>query len=296
MTNDFDDLASAYLDGQLDEADAARVERDPELQAEVDALRAVTEAMAADVAPVDDTVKERHLATALDAFTGQNRTGGAVVTDLDRRRLERDRRVREVERRERSSTGPSGLPRWLGVAAALLVVVGGIGFLSRIQDGSDDSADVETATPTFESAATADEAEAEAATEEPSAAAADRSSTAQLAPQESAADEAGGDVASAEGAERDEWAAADDEIVESARLSFDEIPDDAALRALLDGELLDPSLSSCAETYSESEGRPVVWFVPVRIGGRPGELLFVDQIDGGELVPVILDPSCRPFA
>ena len=45
MTDDFDELASAYLDGQVSDSEADRVEADPDLQARVSELAALSDAV-----------------------------------------------------------------------------------------------------------------------------------------------------------------------------------------------------------------------------------------------------------
>lgn len=84
MTDHHDDLASAYLDGQLSPDEAARVESDPQLMAEVDALAGVVEGLQTEEAPVSSGTRERHLAAALAIF---DRAGaddaGVDPADLD---------------------------------------------------------------------------------------------------------------------------------------------------------------------------------------------------------------------
>ena len=68
MSDHHDDLASAYLDGQLSPEESARVESDPQLMAEVDALAGVVERLQSEEAPVDAGTRQRHLTAALAAF------------------------------------------------------------------------------------------------------------------------------------------------------------------------------------------------------------------------------------
>lgn len=67
MNNDLTFLASAYLDGDVTQAERAQVEGDAELLAEVERLRQVRAVLGDhDDAPI--SVRERHLAAALDAW------------------------------------------------------------------------------------------------------------------------------------------------------------------------------------------------------------------------------------
>ena len=146
MTDDPTSLASAYLDGDLDAADRARVESTPELLVEVDRLRQVR-AVLADLPEASISARERHLAKAFDAWERlpeQERTGalrdgtpsgvdaaavaGAAAVSTPARTS------RRAGRRGRNSSV------WLGAAAAGLVIVlaGGLVLRSANTDSNDD--------------------------------------------------------------------------------------------------------------------------------------------------------------
>jgi len=174
MTDHHDELASAYLDGQVSPEEAARVEGDPRLMAEVEALAGVVERLQTEEAPVEPGARQRHLSAALAAFDEVKvDDGGAAPTNVIRFGAAADRpgpgdpptqvypRAEDVARRAaRVASAPAvqdqlgarrsqarrrpGLPNWLSAAAALLIVAGGIGWFMSRQDGSDD-----TATATF---------------------------------------------------------------------------------------------------------------------------------------------------
>lgn len=65
--HDLDDIASAHLDGATSAEEAARVAADPALQARVEELRAVRDALA-EVPPVAPEAREAAVAAALAAF------------------------------------------------------------------------------------------------------------------------------------------------------------------------------------------------------------------------------------
>lgn len=67
MNDDLINLASAYLDGDTTATERAQIETDPELLAQVDRLRQVR-AVLSDVEAAPISVRERHLAGALEAW------------------------------------------------------------------------------------------------------------------------------------------------------------------------------------------------------------------------------------
>ncbi len=333
MTNEFDDLASAYLDGQLTEIEAARVESDPELLAQVAELRTVAEALDAEVSPVDETLKRRQLSAAMAAFDQLDlqagsadadadaaASGGSVV-DLSERRAEATAARAEAVR----PTGRAGLPNWLGVAAALLLVVGGIGFVAQVAGtGGDDAAsdvvetagaEADTAERTEGEAFELDEAmeddeeameeDADAASSGLAAAPADGDDAEASEEADDGADESADD-ATEESAPPSTVPAQTSssspttggglfppESVEDARVFFGEIPDAEAVASLSQGELLAPSLSQCASDGSLDDGREVIGFIPVAVDEINGEVLFVEL--GPEPVAVVLTDGCTPF-
>lgn len=155
MTGPTDDpttLASAYLDSEATPDERARVESDADLLAEVEHLRRVR-ALVADVDPAPISVRERHLAGALDAF--------------DRLAADRPVDATPVERiaapASFSSRRTGGASRWLlGAAASLVVVAAGAAVFRAVDDdGGDDLADTaEIAESGGDDAAVADPADA----------------------------------------------------------------------------------------------------------------------------------------
>ena len=340
MTNDFDDLASAYIDGQLTENETARVEGDPELQARVDELRSVSEALNVDVSPVDETLKRRQLNAAMAAFdqletesTGpatevaKDNEAGAVA-DLGQRRADKEAAKGPTS----TGRGRAGLPSWLGVAAGLLLLVGGIGFLSQVTGGSDDETAAFDTADSSESAGEAAEEESLDVAESPLAtgggdeAMEDDAAASAMVEDEEAADDASADEDADEGsvdtstddaeeASEDEGEDGDDragengegppttsspagglfpsESVEEARVLFGEIPDDAAVASLARGDLLAPSLSLCATEGELADGRPIVGFIPIAVDDLNGEVLFVEVEP--EPSAVVLTEACSPF-
>ena len=67
MNDDLINLASAYLDGDTTATERAQVENDPELLAQVDRLRQLR-AVLSDIEAAPISVRERHLAGALEAW------------------------------------------------------------------------------------------------------------------------------------------------------------------------------------------------------------------------------------
>jgi hypothetical protein len=147
MNDDLTLLASAYLDGDVDDVERARVEADPELLAEVERLRSV-QMLLGDTEPSPISTREELLANALDAWdrlpeserfrdatpVGAVRdpaaAGAATITAptslADRRRVNSNRRM-------------------LAAAAAITIVLGG-GIAAQVLVGGsgddDDSATV----------------------------------------------------------------------------------------------------------------------------------------------------------
>ena len=330
MTNDLDDLASAYIDGQATDAETARIEADPELMARVGELRAIADGVARPVAPVDEMLKRRQLSAALAAFDSVGRaaseagSGAAVLSATARSEADRPAPVEDLtQRRAARAKGRNGMPLWLGVAAALLVVAGGIGFVSQLSTGSDDetsSADValdeaeageDTATDAARSAVPAEEADTSAQASTTAAVAAAELADDAASDQAEAADGeslASGDAANEpSGAGDDEGSGStgglfpDSAVLDEARQFYSAVPDDAELSMLQTGLVLDPSLSRCATDGVLDDGRKVTGFVPISIEGPKnggaadtidGEVFFVDGDSGA---PVLVDAACLPL-
>src|SRR6056297_3272604 len=141
------ELASGYLDDELTADDRALVEHDDALLAEVDRIRQVR-ALLGDVEPPLISVREEHLAAALDAWDRLPEAERAGTgRDGTPRRLSRDSTPaagavaagaasittpRRADRRRSWSTA------WMGAAAAAMLVVAGAAVVIQGTGGSDD--------------------------------------------------------------------------------------------------------------------------------------------------------------
>jgi hypothetical protein len=129
MTNDDDrtELASALLDGTLPDAAAAVARRDPAVMARLAQLEQARERVR-DMPPPPIEGRDAMLAAALDAFdSAPPASPVSPVSDLQARRRARG------ERR--------AAPRWLGAAAAVALVLAGVGALALLGQGSSDRED-----------------------------------------------------------------------------------------------------------------------------------------------------------
>lgn len=141
---EFDELASAYLDNELDETSAARVENDADLLARVDELANVRDKVSATPA-ASPAIRAEHLATALAAFD-QIHTAAPPVDQVDSPAAVTslaDRRSRRRLRTNRSDQSRNGMPGWLSAAAASVAVLGGVAVYSSQQQGTTDEMNAE---------------------------------------------------------------------------------------------------------------------------------------------------------
>lgn len=118
-----DELASALLDGTLPAAEADAARRDPAVVGRAAELAAVR-ARLRDVPPLPEEASEDALAAALGAYDD------AAVTSLAARR----------------ARGRRGAPRWLGAAAALVLVAAGIAGLAAVARSGGGARSSQTAT------------------------------------------------------------------------------------------------------------------------------------------------------
>lgn len=327
MTNDFDELISAYIDGVTTPEETARVDADPELRAAADRLRALAGEVGRVPMPPPE-VRSAHLSAALDAFdalggstdvlddaapevdgfTGDadpgDTTGGGSgdgVVSLDRHR---------VERREAPPAGrPGGIPSWLGAAAAAVVVVGGLGlaFQQLGSSGGDDSFDA--AIESADESAEDGDARATGAAAESAELDADDSAedTMEAEESEAMADEEASDEAF-DATEEDSASSAPSSTttqgaltttpglfpqeVEERRVDLDGPPTPEVQQALLaENEPLSAALSVCGERFDLGE---VVGFVPLTVAGAPAELLIYIDAAGAEAL-IAVDGTCLPF-
>jgi hypothetical protein len=115
---DDDVVVSAYLDGEATPDERARVEADPALLSRVDELQRLA-ARVAVVAPAADRTREAHLARAREVFAaGADRGPTDAVTPVVDLAAARHRRRTAL----------------LGVAAAILVILLGVGVITQLGD------------------------------------------------------------------------------------------------------------------------------------------------------------------
>ena len=141
------ELASGYLDGELTADERAMVEHDATLLAEVDRIHQVR-AVLGDVEPPPISLREEHLAAALDAWDRlpeSERTGAG--RDGTPRRLSRDSTpadgavaagVASITTPRRGDRRRSWSTAWMGAAAAAMLVVAGAAVVIQGTGGSDD--------------------------------------------------------------------------------------------------------------------------------------------------------------
>lgn len=142
MNDDPTLLASAYLDGDVDETERARVEADPALLAEVERLRHVR-MLLGDTEPSSISTREALLANALDVWDRlptaeriRDATPGALVRDPAAATIQAPT---SLGARRRAGTNR----RLLAAAAAIVVVLGG-GIAAQVFVGGDGGDDSET--------------------------------------------------------------------------------------------------------------------------------------------------------
>jgi hypothetical protein len=147
---DPDDLASALLDGLLDADEAEEARRDPAVVARVAALAAARDALATPPPPPDAAGRERAISAAMSAFDAETSAADDDATATDASPSAPPRTFEPatpLPRRASARAGGRGhgrraapsehWARWLGVAAAVVLVVAGVSLLAR-GDGSGD--------------------------------------------------------------------------------------------------------------------------------------------------------------
>ena len=138
-------LASAYLDDELRADERARLEADEGLMVQVARLRGVR-ALLGDVEPAAISVREQHLATALDAWDrlpAGERSGDATPHSIGRNGADVDGAgaaaaasiATPSTRRARARRPVSTV--WMGVAAAAMLVVAGGAVVWQSMDDDD---------------------------------------------------------------------------------------------------------------------------------------------------------------
>ena len=144
-------LASAYLDGEATADERARVEASDELLDEVESLRQVRAVLGATTEPPPISVREAHLAAALDVWdrmSDMERSGdvtpGSGIDAAAAAAISTPRSTSLGARRDRRAAGNAS--KWLLGTAAGLIVLAGAGIVVRdVMTGSDDESATDAA-------------------------------------------------------------------------------------------------------------------------------------------------------
>ena len=244
-------LASAYLDGEVTADERTQVESNPELLAEVERLRQVRAVLGATTEPPAISVREAHLAAALDVWdrmpetermgeitpsAGMDAAAAAAISTPAPTSIN--------GRRERRSGG--GSTKWLlGAAAGLAVIAGaGVVFQGLSSDDDNDSFDA---------------AEAEAPAEEPA-------SEAEIVAEMAVDDFTGQQAESAPAPVNADDVAAEDERIEA------EPADEPAEAAMEEEAMEEEAMEEPAEEAMEEEA-------PVEETSNPGEDASAPEFD-----------------
>ena len=140
-----DELVSAVLDGEATPEERARVEADPVLSARLEEFAAVRDRIAEPVPTWSGADRERAIAAAKAAVRHHGTASSGNVRPLRRRQGE--------------------VPRILAVAAAIVFVLAGLGFLAS-QTGGDDSGEDSGGDTAASDVASSDDAESGGALED----------------------------------------------------------------------------------------------------------------------------------
>jgi hypothetical protein len=315
MTNDFDELASAYIDGLATDEEVARVEASPDLRARVEALRAVARLLATEPVVAESSMRTRHLASALDAFDQLAAETSTVsdgnVIDLTERQSPRakDAAARAARvlgqgpaeggqvsgRAHRSGRG--GISRWLSAAAAVIVVGGGVAFVaSSMQNPSEDTS--------MAPAGDASEPAGDGRQSEKSLAQGDATSTEKSpSPAAGASASAAADSSEAASTEADGTATpAPSTTTASSRLApaaiFSTVPSEAELIAALEPVALsDSAQARCAnQIFESSPGATLLGYATVTVAGEDAEAFVFAVPSSGQRTILVVDRDCKRLA
>lgn len=332
---DDDLLASLYLDGEATAAERAQVEADPELMARVRSFEVMASDLSSVTPPPD--LARLQIGAALDAFDQQNESStpplravpspqaastGAISSETASSKTASSSTVTSLsDQRERKQA--RGIPNWLAAAAALALVVGGLGFVSTLVGGGDDTdtasvaldsddASASGANRTFdeESSAEAESAETlmtesdamDTEAMEDDAMADDATDEAAEAPEEAMEEaeaevETSGDDAATDEASDDDTSSEDTSSDETA-VAAGPVPLDGLEAAtaqeyfeLLSGQPLRPVADSpCAESPLVTGLFGVDSFIEVVFDGEVSSLLVQDGVPS---TAVIVGPTCQ---
>lgn len=257
MSDHYDELVSAYLDGEVTPEEAAEVEADASLLTQVQQFERVRLTSLPPVAPAPE-IKERHLAAALAEFDSLAP-------------------VQQISGRSR----PDHRVRWLSSVAAAALVLAGVGIALRQRSSDGGSND------DFASA----EAETDAGSE---VAEVTRSAGSSLAMEDAVEEESeesaddGGDAAGG---------AADQTTLMAPLLTFTETPDAEEALALAeemglvppapDGTAIDAT--GCGEALAAGDALTAV--VPIDVAGDVLDLYVLGE--AGAYRSYLVLPSCE---
>ena len=311
-----DDLASALLDGLLDADEAEAARRDPAVVARVAALAAARDALAAPPPPPDAAGRERAISAALSAFDAETSAtdDAAIAADASpsvtpprfdhATPLARRAPVRGAGRgRGRGTARSEQWARWLGAAAAVVLVVAGVSLLAR-GDDSDDG-DTEASSDEVSSGDSGAGSEAEATPEADEDAARDEAA-------ESAGEDAGGELPSGEvldlGAAESPDALADRvrstlaaqrELADvpatepeggAAPATTDRVPGHAGQDGAAPERASEPLACPTGDATANARSGSVDLRARARLDGQPVEVWVIDL--GGSLTVLAVDADC----
>lgn len=301
---DDDLLASLYLDGEATPAERVRVETDPVLMARVQSFEAIALELSSVTPPAN--LSSTQIAAALDLFDQQ--LASPITAEPSDRATASPVSGSKVSslaaRRERKQA--RGIPTWLSVAAAAALVVGGLGFVSTLGSGGDDSSvDAAMDAPSDPAASSTNRDNGALSTEAASTAETTASADGEVMEEEAmemaaddSADEAMEDDAMEEEAGNEEASTdqdfddgADDSELGPIPLDQLEATTAAGYLALLSDHPLQPIANSpCAESPLINGLFGVDSFLPVVFNGVVASLLVQEGVPS---TAVIVGPTCK---
>jgi hypothetical protein len=277
---DADELASAMVDGVLDEAEAAAARQRPDVMARLAEIEATRAALRdAPAPPPDPAGRERAIAAALAAFDDGAAAPPAAGAP-----------VRGVAARQHRRPAPRrGAARWLGAAAAVAVLAAAAAGLATL-DTTSDNGNAATGDAEVATGDDADEAGQDAsggATEAPGPSGGGEEGTAE---RETAVPLAAGDLGTYESA---------DDLVANLRLRAAQYADSTAATdgggeaVAPDGDVLADLRLDCGSDLPRAlqDGETVVRLRgTATLGGEPVDVLVINTPDGDRVVAV--DAGC----
>lgn len=298
-SDSLDELASAHLDGETTVDEQGRIAGDESLRARLASLRLVAQALSDDLPRAGSAVREAHLETALAAFDeldltraggagtpGPTEAGSTLPAGGDLVDLGRRRRANGPAR----GTGRSGLPLWLGAAAATIVTIGALGWVITTIGAGEEDSDTAAVSPDaeFEFETATDESAGDSVSSD--GALMDDGSLPAGAP-ESAGDVADLDDASSYRAESGDEADTQGGVEPE---EFTAVPSDDELSDAVERSLLSAEDSECGASLESPPGTALTGVVPVIVSGIAGEALVFESSDGIRTF-ILVTEGCTPF-